>query len=226
MTDFEQILEDCLNAIERGASTLDECVARYPQHAAQLKPLLRAASRFERGREVKPSPIFKANARAKLTLHMKAHPRRKRGFLPIWRMAVSLAALVMTFVITGTVYAQSALPGDRLYEWKRTSERAWRVVSNDLVGIDLTLADRRLNEYVAVSSDPVLGERALKGYQEALSTLESELNDNTESRIQPVLEAHQQSLKDSGLTIQVLEDYFATKEGSVVPTLQVPTSAP
>lgn len=226
MTDIEQILEDCLNAIESGAATMEECLARYPKYAAQLRPLLRAASRFDHGREVKPSPMFKANTRAKLTLHMKKHPRRKRGFLPIWSMAVSLAALMMTFVVTGTVYAQSALPGDRLYEWKLTSERAWRVVSSDFVGIDLKLADRRLKEYVAVSSDPVLGVRALKGYQEALSTLQSELNNDTESRIRPVLESHQQSLKNSGLTVQDLEDYLARKEGSVVPTIQVPTPAP
>lgn len=226
MTDLEQVLEDCLEDIESGASTLDECLARYPQYAAQLRPLLLAASRFDRGRAVKPSPVFKANTRAKLTKHMKSHPRRKRGFLPIWSMAVSLVALMMTSVITGTVYAQGALPGDWFYDWKLTSEQAWRVVSRDPIGIDLKLADRRLNELVAVSSDPVLGERALKSYQKALSTLQSELNKDTQSRIQSVLKSQQQSLKNSGLTVQVLEDYLGKSEGSVTPTIQVLTPGP
>jgi hypothetical protein len=211
MADFEQILEDCLDAIESGAATIDECLARYPEHAARLKPLLQSASRLGRGRELKPSPILKSRIRTHLTRDMKSNPRRKRRIFPFWRIAVAFAIFLLAFLATGTVYAQDALPGDVLYNWKLTSERAWRVVSVDHVGIDLRLADRRLREYVAVSSDPVLGERALKGYREVLGKLQSEVNGDTEERIRPVFEVHQRSLKNSGLNVPELDTYLAPK---------------
>jgi hypothetical protein len=211
MADFEQILEDCLDAIESGASTIDKCLVRYPEHAAQLKPLLQAASRLGRGRELKPSPILKARMRTNLTRDVKSSPSRKRRIILFWRIAVAFAIFLLAFLATGTAYAQDALPGDVLYNWKLTSERAWRVFSADRVGTDLRLADRRLKEYVAVSSDPVLGERALKGYREVLGELESEVNGDTEERIRPVLEAHQRSLKDSGLNVPELDTYLMPK---------------
>ena len=36
--DLETILDACLSQIEEGESSLDECVARYPEYAAQLQP--------------------------------------------------------------------------------------------------------------------------------------------------------------------------------------------
>jgi hypothetical protein len=210
MTDFEQILEECLDAIKSGAS-LDECLARYPEHAVRLKPLLHAATRLERGQELKPSPIQKARIRSNLTRHIKSNPRRKRKIFPFWKITVGLAVFVLAFLASGTAYAQSAFPGDPLYRWKLTSEQAWRVVSVDRLGTDLRLADRRLNEYFVVSTDPVLVKRALSGYRDALGLLQSEMNEDTRWRIYPLLEAHHQSLKDSGLNIPELEAYLVTR---------------
>ena len=138
MNRFDEILQQCLDDLAGGASTLDECLARHPEHAAQLEPLLRTVSRFHQGREVRPSPAFKARARAKLTLHMQAHPRKvKYSIFSFRKLAAALAALLMTFLVTGTVYAQGALPGDALYSWKLVSEDAWRLVSPDSVRTDL-----------------------------------------------------------------------------------------
>src|SRR5262245_35313147 len=97
MTEFEQVLEQCLDDLEQGASNVGECLARHPQHAAQLKPILLTATLFEQGRTIEPSPAFKARARAKLTLHMQAHPRLRTtsaGFA-FWRLATSLAMIVL-----------------------------------------------------------------------------------------------------------------------------------
>jgi hypothetical protein len=38
--EFSHALEESLILLEEGTSTLDECLARYPQHAADLRPLL------------------------------------------------------------------------------------------------------------------------------------------------------------------------------------------
>ena len=39
---FDKVLDECVDRINRG-ETLDECLAAYPEHAAELKPLLEAA---------------------------------------------------------------------------------------------------------------------------------------------------------------------------------------
>lgn len=205
MTDFDRILDDCLIQLSSGASTLDECLARHPKHAAQLKPLLQTASRLERGQEVRPSPAFKARARARLTLHMQAHPRRKPVFLPFLRVAFSMAVLVLVFLAAGTALAQGALPGEMLYDWKLSSEQAWRATSSDSLAVDLALSERRVDEMLAVSSDAAAYASALKGYQETLARLTVQMDADAAARILPVLQSQQERLAQGGLSVPELD---------------------
>ena len=48
MNKIETTLEQCLNEIETGASTLDESLVRYPEHTAELTSLLHASTRLAR----------------------------------------------------------------------------------------------------------------------------------------------------------------------------------
>jgi len=184
MSQIDDILEQCLNDLASGASSLEECLTRHPEHAAQLEPFLRAASRIEAGMQVRPSPAFKARARAKLTLHMQSHPRRTlRSGFNFRRLAAGLIALVLAFLATGTVYAQGALPGDAFYGWKLASENAWRAFSSNLVDTDLRIANRRINEINATADDPKRREQAVEGYREVWTRLEAELdNDRPKDR--------------------------------------------
>lgn len=189
MTDFDLILETCLDDLASGASTLDECLIRHPEQAAQLEPLLSAAVQLGRGREVKPSAAFKARARANLTMHMQEHPRAKgRAGFPFWRLAAAFAVVMLALLATGTAYAQGALPGDPFYGWKRTSEYAWRAVSSSPANVDLIIANRRIDEMNAVSDDPVRKAEALEGYHEVVDRLKSEVDAETLERILPKIE--------------------------------------
>lgn len=189
MTDFERILDNCLRDLEQGASSVDDCLARHPEHAAQLKPVLLAAAYLARGRSLQPSAAFKARTRAKLTLNMQAHPRRRSHFgLAFRRFATGLAVIVVTLLATGTAYAQGALPGDPLYEWKLASERTWRAVSLNPVAVDIAIANRRIIELNAVADDPVLRAQALEGYLEVVTRLETEIDAETLERILPVID--------------------------------------
>jgi hypothetical protein len=225
--DLEGILDACLSDILRGTSTLEECLARHPEHAAQLKPLLQTAARVQRGvRKPTASPAFKARARAKLTRHMEAHPPQKRGGLSVFqKLALNFAALACTFLIAGTVYAQSVLPGSSFYPWKLASERVWRSVSADPVSTDIRVLNRRANEWIAVAGDPALSPKALERYQDAEVTLKSSVNETTQTRILLVIESNKKLLEDSGVLINPPElesipyDGNGTKEG-------VPTSIP
>lgn len=67
MTSFQYILEECLTALSNDTATVDECLARYPQYAEQLKPLLGTIRYLKLGRSVKPSLAFKSYSRVHLT---------------------------------------------------------------------------------------------------------------------------------------------------------------
>lgn len=240
MTEFEGIVEQCLLEMEQGAATADDCLARHPKHAAQLKPVLLTASLLTRGRGVQPSAAFEARARAKLTLHMQAHPRGRSqpGFM-FKRFATGLIVVLLALLTTGTAYAQSALPGDLLYDWKLTSERAWRAVSPDPVAADIAIANRRISELNVVADDPRLRAQALEGYHEVVTRLESELDAQTLERILPVMDPLEDSEQptpiptnpsatESSNTTEpsALPERIQTVIPEIIPTIQLPLPSP
>ncbi|KAA0272623.1 MAG: hypothetical protein DPW18_16740 [Chloroflexi bacterium] len=189
MTDFDEILDRCLSDLMSGASTLDECLLRHPEHSARLKPFLQTAIRLHQGVDIHPSAVFRAQARARLSRHMLAHPRRGAWTnFTIWRFAAALAVLVLALLSSGTAYAQTALPGDPFYEWKLASERAWRAISPDPLKTDIAIANRRIDEINAVADDPVRRAQALEGYLEVLVRLKSELDAETLQQILPAVD--------------------------------------
>jgi hypothetical protein len=222
MTNFEDILANSLDQLAGGASA-EEVLARHPEHAAQLTPLLRTASRLERGREVRPSEAAKARVRSKLSNHMKAHPRHApRGASNFQRFAISFAVLVLAFFVTGTAFAQGALPGDTLYGWKRTSERIWQAVSPDALGTDLALAQRRAYEVSRLTADPDRRGRAVEDYQEVLFRLRSRQDEQSQARVVPQLRVQQELLKTAGVSVPELDDYLQRSN----PGDKVPDAAP
>jgi hypothetical protein len=127
--DLETILDTCLTQIEESGASVDECLARYPEYAAQLQPLLRAATKLARAREVVPDPGYRLRARSQLNTYMQQNPQHKRVSPVFWRVAVGFATVMMLFIASGTAFAQQAVPGDTLYNWKLTSEHLWRLTS-------------------------------------------------------------------------------------------------
>ncbi len=206
--ELETILDICLNQIEDGESDVDECLALYPEQAAQLEPLLKAATKLSRGREVIPDPAYKARARAKLSIYMQQNPQRKRVSPVIWRFAIGVMTMLILFLATGTSFAQSALPGDQLYDWKLTSENVWRLTSNDQLGVDITLSNRRVSELVVVSRDQMRRARALENYEKLLIKFNAAKSEKDRARILPVLRAQHEALIKAGVSIPELEALF------------------
>jgi hypothetical protein len=223
MNDFERILDDCVERLTNGTSTLEECLSSHPQHAAQLRPLLQSAAGliYHRG-DVSISPFAAARGRAKLTLHMKEHSRpRGRGLYLFQRLAIGIAVMMFALLSVGTVRAQSALPSDLFYSWKLASERVWRKISFDTNHVDLVLADRRVSEIVATADDPNRQATVLHDYQEILLRLEA-ASDADKGKLLSTLETHQKSLKDAGLTVPELDSYLNPQlEGEKLP-LELP----
>ena len=180
MTDFEQALENCLRDLERGDASLEECLARYPEHAAQLQAILSTTTRLRQARKVQAPAAFTMRLRTQVKQHMEEQAYRQKPSLFPWaRLAIGLAVVVVALLVTGTAYAQKAVPGDALYGWKLASENTWRALSADPVGTDLLILDRRADELVEVSDAPALHAQALRRYLEVSTRLRAEMNAET-----------------------------------------------
>lgn len=124
---LEVKLIECLDALAQGES-LERILARYPQDAAQLRPLLETAAGLPALR-MEPSEAAKMQSRQKFMaqadLLRRTSPRKTMGFLPRFATGFIAAAVVAVVLGTGAVAASgSALPGDPLYGLKRSVEDA------------------------------------------------------------------------------------------------------
>jgi hypothetical protein len=225
MTEFEKVLEQCLRDLEQGAANVDECLSRHPNHALQLEPVLLTAEYLVHGREARPSAAFKSRVRGKVLQQMHAHPRKSMSFNFIFmRFATTLAVLTLALVVAGTVYAQSALPGEAFYRWKLASENAWRAVSPDPVGTDLAIADRRMDELIAVNNNPVLHSQALNAYLQVVARLHSELGTENDGRILQALDSQTEELNSSGILLPKFDQPDPVE--NVLPQFDEPTPTP
>jgi len=228
MTEFEKALQECLYNLEQGDSNVDECLRRYPKHARQLEPILLTSAYLQRGREARPSDAFKARVRTKLVKQMYAHPRKPAGSnFMFMRLAVGLAVVFLALLATGTVYAQGALPGTAFYAWKLASENAWRVVSSDPVGIDLVIAERRVDELIAVRDEPTLYSQALEAYLKVTERLKSEIDTQNKAQILTVLDAQVEELHQSGIVLpQTDQDVIPPSDEPTLTPLSTSTATP
>ncbi len=179
MSRSEDVLDECL----QGAAPSQWKAGCPPDQAAELRPLLHAAAEIGAARGIRPPESSKADGRARLTAYLLAHPhpeRRTAGRAHLTaptatailrRLSLGLVVAVALFLVVGTTYAQSALPGQSLYSWKRASEDLWRAVSPNPLGVDLQVSQRRTNEMLAVSGNASAEQEAQQGYQAVLSNL-------------------------------------------------------
>ena len=63
MTRLADALEDCLEAVATGRAKVAECPSRYPDLAAELRPLLCVCQRLHEAFYVDPSPFYLKAAR-------------------------------------------------------------------------------------------------------------------------------------------------------------------
>jgi RNA polymerase sigma factor (sigma-70 family) len=230
--EFYRTLENCLFLLLNKIVPLDDCLRLYPKQAGYLRPLLRSALVVSRGQTVTLPHSFSAHARSEMMQYITFNPPQALRITIPWRTASVLAMLVIAFLTAGTARAQSALPGDTFYGWKRSSERLWLAVTPDPVAAEVLFANRRLDEWVAVADDSALSAGAKDDYQKALSDLESLGDEKALALVAPMIESHRQLLKNAGLDTPELDNYLTQIEAldSIdVPTVvatEVPTEAP
>jgi len=118
---FEEILDKCIDSINSGDS-IDNCLARYPEHAAELMPLLKTVASTHNAILFTPSADKKRLAREQLLAAMGTHDsKEKRPFLAglfsrtrAWAgaAAVVAVALIAVFVIQSLLVTRTPVQGD------------------------------------------------------------------------------------------------------------------
>lgn len=224
MRDVETILDECLERIEAGDATTGECLAQYPELADTLRGPLLIAERLRAQQSPRPTTRFKTKARTRLYAHMRANPRRPTFSLGIRRRLrpmLGLAAALILFLAVGTALAQTAMPGDPLYPWKRAGEHVWRATQSDPLAADLSLADRRAAELVEVAGTPTAYQQALEAYEETLNRVAD--NANTEpARVGQTLQNHRRIFENAGIDVPALDSVLS----EVVPNAAPETDGP
>jgi len=224
MDEFELALDDCLRQLGAGKSSLAKCLARYPQYAAQLRPLLETALQLQRGKEARPSGAARDRTRAKLTEYIQSHPRQPRNVRLVPRLTFVIVALALAVLVAGTAFAQEALPGQTLYPLKLSSERVWRAAAPDPVAVDITIANRRADELLQLAEksqkndankhDRLDAEAAgIAAYTDVLDRLSGEVMDSNDAELITALEAHQQKFEHAGIRVPKLDDIVAKSRG-------------
>ena len=211
MENLELALEDCLQRLAAGTSNLDQCLALYPQHATELQPLLQTSLHLQQGRQVQPSAQLRDRMRAKVTQHVRLHPRRR--WRPLLRLTVGAAALAMALFFITSGIAQAALPGQGLYPWKLSTEQAWRAASPDPISVDLSLADRRTDELLVMASDKqhnvrdeVAESAGIAAYTDVLNRLSVEWDAGKNTQVLSRLQKHQEQLSAAGIHVPELDE--------------------
>lgn len=163
---FEVALDACIGLLMQGMP-VDDCLARFPELADELRPHLAAFSRAVGSASAEVSADAKAKGRERLRAERAAleererrgaerGPSRYRWFPEGWRYPAprwaTMAAAVLILIIggTGTVAAsRGSLPGDTFYPVKLASERmqlALEFSESDQAELHVAFAEKRARE--------------------------------------------------------------------------------
>lgn len=232
MADLDTALERALNLVQEG-KTPAEALERYPKYRKALEPLLAAALVLRATQLPGLAPAAKARRRAELEAQLAERPSGaalRRSWL---RLAGGLAAVCLFLATATTALAQSSLPGDALHPVKLYSEQVWRAVSSNHIQADLTIAQRRLEELLAVEGDAERVPDALSAYASSLEVLRRDLESLPDRALsaQTVLHAQREQmqtvLEATGSTVDEFFTILPTVENLITNhPVQVPLSTP
>ncbi len=163
--EFNNILDECLERLLAKGETIDQCLQSYPEHADELKPLLKMAMDAKTAIAIQPRPEFRERARYQMqaAFHQATEPKRRLGFILRlsrgWAIALSIA-LVVLLAGGGTVAAAGySMPDSPLYPVKLATEQVQMAFTFSDMGkaeLHAGLADRRVAEiaYMANKGTP------------------------------------------------------------------------
>jgi hypothetical protein len=124
MREFDNILNECIERVFRG-EPIEACLKAFPQHAAELEPLLRTAIDTHKAAEISPRPEFRQRAGYEFQTAIRdMKPDKKSLFMRQIRWVTALSViLVILMAGSGTLAASAdSLPDESLYGIKLFTE--------------------------------------------------------------------------------------------------------
>lgn len=158
--DISAILDECLQRLATG-ETVERCLARYPDRARELEPMLRAAQRLQILPELRLSYSQRIQGRIALR---QALARRVPQGLGLWRgwlrpIPVALAVALIVFISAAVTTVAYSRPAEPAYPLRVSIERLGAMVQFSPArgtNWELNFATRRLQdatEHVARTGD-------------------------------------------------------------------------
>jgi hypothetical protein len=160
---FASTLADCLESIDRGELTPQECLQKYPKISEELAKLLELAFLLKNTSVQLPDEHFERDARARiLSTSFEQNPTGLINWLkrslagvaimlsprPVLKSSL-LAILLVVLLGSGVVFASAqAMPGDFLYPVKIFLEDARLTFTSDEkdTNLQINLANERIKE--------------------------------------------------------------------------------
>ncbi len=161
--ELENILDDCLERLLVKGETIEQCLQSYPEHAAEIEPLLKTAMATKQALAIQPRPEFKSRARYQFQAALQeVKPKRASpfwGWQPQW---VTALAIVLALLLAGggtVAAAGNSMPDSPLYPVKLASEQVQLKLTASSIRkarLYAKLADRRVAEiaYILDRGEP------------------------------------------------------------------------
>ena len=217
---FEKVLEVCIEKIEHGYTTIEECMSEYPQYQNELREMLPLVNSLKTLKSMKASRSFSNNARNRLIENLPNIPvtffvfirhlykkplfyLRRRLYMP--QIIISIL-VVLSLLVGGSYTVQAAGPGDLLYDLDRAIEQTrLRLTEDPLKSITLQLqqATERLEEAETKLRKGRVDDalEALVAYDEALT--------NTSKYIEDVQNLNRETLRS------MIQEELALQQGTL-----------
>lgn len=204
----EEILNQACDKLRSGASIRD-VLLDFPDQAKELEPLLETLSLLvSLPKNISPEPAMQRK-------YILAPARRLwLGWLPFSRLAtISTSVMLLATVFLGTGYAANqSLPGDRLFQLKKTSEQLRMKMTTSPEGkisLQVEINKKRLTEAETVLKDP---ERDAKSEKAALTELASATRHTIEAVDKAAKESHSLAKKQDTTIVASLENITAQQQ--------------
>jgi hypothetical protein len=242
--DIQQVLDECVESMLNGTSTLEECVSRLGNEMrAEVEPMLFAVKRVTDDADVKPNEIKKQSGKTVFLaaveqkrwesgVERKVLLERKVGkdpYILMKRLAV-LMGVIITLSGATIAMASESLPGNVLYPVKRAVENA-RINLTPEGGnkqlLYMQAAENRMDELEKLKKDdanyPVVMQDMAESLEKATSVTGSEIADRSSDKSdQNVLQPRIQEQLNERLAImeQRREKNIANKLNAFAPGLK------
>jgi hypothetical protein len=157
--DFDNILDECLGRLIDG-ETIEACLSRYPEHAAELEPLLRTARDTMKATDIPPRPEFRDRARYQFHAAIHEMPvRGRRDFFSVLRPSLATVIILAIVLLAGggvVAAAGNSLPGSPLYSVKLATETVRLALTPSDLGkaeLNAAFADERVDEIIRMAEN-------------------------------------------------------------------------